>query len=169
MIAVAPATDRQVSYLTSLLDTREVGTTVREDFLNRIATGTLDKRTASSAIDMLRSAPRIARAAAPRRPAAPAAELEMGMYRHDGQIYRVMRSRESGRLYAKRLVLNIDGDASFEYARGAVYTLTADDRMSLEEAKAWGVEMGICCVCAAVLTNPVSVAAGIGPICGGRV
>ena len=168
MIANAPATAPQISFLTTLLNDREVGTDIREDFLNRIATGTLDKRTASSAITMLKGQPRIGRHAhAAPRPSNPVTEV--GMYRHDGQIYRVMRSRESGRLYAKRLVLNIDGDASFAYAAGAVFSLSADDRMSLEDAKAWGVEMGICCVCAAVLTDPVSVAAGIGPICGRRV
>jgi hypothetical protein len=83
-------------------------------------------------------------------------------------IYRVQAARGSGHLYAKRLNLLAEG-AEFEYAAGAIRTLRAEDRMTEAEARAWGVEMGICCVCAAVLTDPESVARGIGPICGKRV
>ena len=91
------------------------------------------------------------------------AQLTEGMYQTaDGVIYRVQRSRELGKLYAKRL--NPLGN-SFEFAPGVIRTLTANDKMSLEDAKAFGVATGICCVCAAFLTDEKSVAAGIGPVC----
>jgi hypothetical protein len=89
---------------------------------------------------------------------------EPGMYRKDGVIYRVQAAKESGRLYAKKL----DG-MSFSYASGVIFSLTADDRMTLEEAKAVGHETGVCCVCAALLTDPKSIMAGIGPICAKKV
>ena len=38
----------------------------------------------------------------------------------------------------------------------------------LAKAKAYGQETGTCCCCNAKLTDPVSVANGIGPICEGR-
>jgi hypothetical protein len=100
----------------------------------------------------------------------PAADLEVGMYRKGGEIYRVHRSRESDRLYAKRLVLDLlaKREATFVYDRGAIMFLTPEDRMSLSEAKAFGVETGICCVCGAFLTDPKSVAEGIGPVCAKR-
>ncbi len=159
----APATERQISYLTSLLNTRKISADTREDLLARITDGTLDKARASRSIDSLVTAP----TATPVR--ATVAPLEVGMYRAGGEIFRVVRSRESGNLYAKRLNVLGEGNAQFTYAAGAIRTLTAADRMTVAEAKAWGVEFGICCVCAAVLTNPVSVAEGIGPVCGGRV
>jgi hypothetical protein len=88
------------------------------------------------------------------------------MYRNaEGDIFKVQRSRESGNLYAKRLDL-IEG---FIYEAGAIRNLKPSDRMTLDDAKAFGVQYGICCVCGALLTNEVSVAEGIGPVCGGRV
>ena len=156
---LAPASERQVSYLTSLLSDRACDAVFRADITERIADGTLDKRTASNAIDTLMRAPRAV---------APAvAALTVGMYRKDGVIYRVQRSRESGNLYAKRLDLLATG-AEFTYAAGAIRTLTLADSMTREEAQAWGVETGICCVCSADLTDPVSVARGIGPVCASR-
>lgn len=85
------------------------------------------------------------------------------MYRvADGTMYRVRPSRQSGRLYAMRFdVVSYE----FTYAPGVIYKLTASDRMTLEEAMAWGVQTGVCCVCGAFLTDEKSVARGIGPVC----
>lgn len=104
---------------------------------------------------------------------------EPGMYRTaDGTIYKVQAAKESGNLYAKRLDV-IGGKRlvetgekvhfDFEYAPGAVRDLRADERMTLDEAKAFGVEYGICCVCGLRLKDADSVAAGIGPVCMKRV
>jgi hypothetical protein len=161
---ISPATDRQISYLTHLLNTRTELAQVRVELLSRIESGTLDKSLASRSIDRLTNAPKVVAT-----PTAPTAPIEVGMYRVNGDIFRVVKSRESGNLYAKRLNMLAEGNAQFVYSAGAIRTLTAEDRMTLAEAKAWGVEFGFCCVCAAMLTNPISVAAGIGPVCGGRV
>lgn len=95
-----------------------------------------------------------------------AAQVDEGMYSRDGQIYRVQRSRESGNLYAKKLDSTTQ---TFSYAPGAMRVLTAAHRMTIEAAKAYGREFGVCCVCARALSNPASVEAGIGPVCGARV
>lgn len=83
----------------------------------------------------------------------------------------------SGRAYAKRLEVWEDAqrdangrvveaaDVSWELARGVVHELTADQKLSLEEAAAFGQLYGVCCCCAAILTDEKSIAAGIGPIC----
>ena len=89
--------------------------------------------------------------------------LTVGMYDVDGRVYKVQQSRESGRLYAKELV-----DGKFIYASGAIYRITAGDRMSLEDAKAYGKLTGTCCSCGRELTNEDSIEAGIGPICAGK-
>jgi hypothetical protein len=104
---------------------------------------------------------------------------ETGMYRRGEDIFKVQRSRQSGNLYAKRLV-PIGGQRlvddteevvgfEFAYAPGTVQNLTPADRMTLDEAKAFGLRYGVCCVCGAHLKDATSVAAGIGPVCGGRV
>jgi hypothetical protein len=104
---------------------------------------------------------------------------EPGMYKaDDGSIYKVQESKTSGNLYAK--VLRVIGGerlvetgdkmhADFEYAPGAVRSLRADQRMTLDEAKAFGIQYGFCIVCGAFLKDATSVAAGIGPVCAGRI
>jgi hypothetical protein len=98
------------------------------------------------------------------RSAQPATE---GMYRKGGEIYKIQRAvHGSGHLYVKHL--NVETQ-SFEYAPGMLRQLTMADRLTMEEAKAYGALYGVCCVCARTLTNEESIAAGIGPICAGRL
>lgn len=141
-----PASTKQVAFINSLLGDRVFSGSV--DFT------TLTSKGASDLIGQLLNAPK------------QVATLAVGMYQlANGDIYRVQQSRESGNLYAKRLDL-ING---FEYDKGAIYKLTAGDRMTLEQAKLFGVETGFCCVCGIFLTDPKSVANGIGPVCAKRV
>lgn len=106
------------------------------------------------------------------------ATLEHGMYRlvaargdyPAGSIFKVQKAvHGSGNLYAKVLVVDAPGEGHFEYAPGAIRLLTTDDRMSADEAAEWGRLYGMCIVCSATLTDEKSIAAGIGPICAGRV
>lgn len=105
---------------------------------------------------------------------------EDGMYRTaDGTIFKVQKAVAlgNGSLYAKRLVVLRDAERDengtivvpaevrFEYAKGAVYRLRPEDKMTLDEAKAFGALYGTCCNCGRMLTNEESIAAGIGPIC----
>lgn len=112
------------------------------------------------------------------RTVSPEPVTSTGMYRHGENIYKVQANRENGRLYAKRLVpirgvrLAEDGEVvswQFEYAPGALRILRSSNRMSLEEAREFGVRFGVCCVCGKTLTDANSVAAGIGPICSRNV
>ncbi len=85
-----------------------------------------------------------------------------GMYRKDGQIYKVQIAvHGSGKPYAKRL---LEG-GGFEYAQGVVRQLNPSEMMTLAEAKEFGALYGVCCVCGATLTDENSIAAGIGPVC----
>jgi len=150
------ATDKQVALITRLATEKDVSGIA--DF----RTTGLSKKDASRLIDALFAAPKAARPAA--------AVLEVGMYRKaDGTMYRAYPAQESrSRILAKRLVA--DGDEwTFEYAGLASRFVTPAERMTLDEAKAWGAQFGTCCVCARLLTDPTSVAAGIGPICATRI
>lgn len=106
---------------------------------------------------------------------------QAGMYHLNNVIFKVQESKQSpGRFYAKELRpingirLNLETNPrivqhEFVYAQGAVYALSAANRMSLEDAKAFGIRYGVCCVCGITLKDAISVAQGIGPVCGGRV
>lgn len=147
-----PASEKQIAFLHTLISERV--------FEGAVDFATLGSAEASSLITELLNSPRKSGATAER-------VSEEGMYRNaEGDIFKVQRSRESGNLYAKRLDI-IDG--GFLYEAGAIRNLKPSDRMTLDEAKAFGVQYGLCCVCGAFLTNEVSVAEGIGPVCGGRV
>lgn len=108
-------------------------------------------------------------------PAAPAADLTPGMYKAGDEIFKVQKTRDGERIYAKRLV-QISGrrlvdateevvDFEFEYAPGAVRTLTLENRLPVEDAKALGLRFGRCIVCGRHLKDAFSVQNGIGPVC----
>jgi hypothetical protein len=102
------------------------------------------------------------------------ADLEAGMYKVGDKIYKVYKAvHGSGKMCAKELVvLPAEGrdepEATFDYRGLAERFVTAADRMSLEDAKAFGAIYGVCCVCAATLTDETSIAEGIGPVCSKR-
>lgn len=97
----------------------------------------------------------------------PGPVTEDGMYQRHGVIYKVQKAvHGSGNLYAKRLDVDTK---SFVYAPGELRNLTSADRMTLEAAKEFGNLYGICCRCAAPLTDEQSIADGIGPICKGKI
>lgn len=171
--AARPASDKQVALIKRLAaernwnDGQAVLAHPMSVVADVVAGVVVEGRDASAAIDLLFGC---AKAVRPVAASAAAAEaLEMGMYRtQDGTMYRVYPAKNGGHLLAKRLV-QVDGGWEFEYAGAAGRFVAASDRMSLEEAKAWGAQFGTCCVCAALLTDPTSVAKGIGPVCESRV
>lgn len=107
----------------------------------------------------------------PARVANPNPVTQVGMYLNaEGVMFRVKQSRQSGNLYAMRFVPQAPIKSErFVYERGGMFRLTADMRMTLEQAQRAGVQFGICCVCGAELTDTNSVANGIGPVCARRV
>lgn len=187
------ATDKQVAFIKSLQEQRVIldltdVQSMSADETERLATEqpeayaagiavniardlwraeSFTKEAASKVIDVLKAAPYPSRAAKPSETPSEAAE---GMHRVDGVVYKVQRSPESGRLYAKKLAPQdtLLKEWKFEYAKGAMRLLSADTQMTLEEAKEWGVLYGTCAVCGRTLTNEESIAAGIGPICSGK-
>lgn len=153
---IRPATDRQVAFIKKL---------ARELEMPEQDTASLSTRDASAIIDQLMSASKVRAAEAKRRERV---VVEPGMYKVKGVIYRVQKARGHDGVYGKRLVQDEYG-VRFEYDCSAMFKITPEDRMSLDEAKAFGLEFGVCCVCSAVLTDPKSIAAGIGPVCGSRI
>lgn len=155
------ATDKQVALLVNLYrDLRPHATD------EAIAAATdraraMTKKAASDKITELLDRKAKARADRPAPDPSPDRPTQPGPYRlADGRIVKVKISRTSGKPYA----VDFNGD----YLGGG-RLLDGAMRLSLDEAKAYGRETGVCCVCSAELTNPDSIAAGIGPICAGRL
>lgn len=162
------ASDKQLAYITTLATSRDLTASTYEPALKAIAAevltnpASLTKAAASKAIDMMVRLPYIntKTAQAPDKKAG----LEVGFYEMDKNIYKVVRSPQTGNLYAKKFTT--DG---FEYATGAVYHLkTKGIALTLEAAKAYGHIYGMCVICGRTLTDEQSIEMGIGPICASK-
>lgn len=96
----------------------------------------------------------------------PPTGISEGFYKTgDGNIYQVVQARHGSHLLAK--VLDQE-TGKFEYAGAAKRFISADQRMTLEEAQEYGKQTGRCMVCSRLLTAEASVEAGIGPVCARR-
>lgn len=126
-------------------------------------------RVASEVIDRL--------FAAPRKPVEVEAPLESGIYQAGEKIYKVYWNQGKTRMLAKLLTFDT---ATFDMQHGFsrnpdkpewVYQGAADrfvkpeQRMTLEQAQAFGKIYGVCCNCGAMLTDETSIELGIGPVC----
>jgi len=97
----------------------------------------------------------------------PETTVPEGLHHTDGQIYRVKRSAASGNLYTTALNPKT---GKWDYTgRKPLAHLDEGTTLTVEAARAWGVNYGICCVCGRTLTDPTSVNRGIGPICETRL
>jgi len=91
---------------------------------------------------------------------------EVGFYRLGDQFFRVQMNRTKTSRYAK--VYDQEKRDWIYVGREPFRHLTPDRHLTLEEAMAWGHQWGRCLVCNAELTDPKSVARGIGPVCAKR-
>jgi hypothetical protein len=163
MQTINPASQKQISFIESLAAERAQLVNVRN----------LTSRDASALITQLLAMPKKV------LPPSKQSVTEIGIYRSaDGSVYKVQESKQSGNLYAQKLTpiggdrLNETGATvhwTFVYAPGAIKSLTPADRLTLEQAKAFGIKYGVCIVCGRLLSDAKSVANGIGPVCGKRV
>jgi hypothetical protein len=85
-----------------------------------------------------------------------------GFYLCNAGAFKVQAAKVSGNLYAMKLDTNT---GKFEYDKGAIFNLRPETRMTKEQAAEYGRRTGVCLICGRTLTDPTSVAQGIGPIC----
>lgn len=97
----------------------------------------------------------------PAKPVTPTVELADGFYRKGDTYIRVVHTRDGARQYASVWV-----NEAWDYqGKRPLHGLTAENLCTLEEAKAFGKLTEECGVCGRHLTDPDSIADGIGPIC----
>lgn len=146
-----PATEKQINTLYGLFDRKFDAEKAREcrEWLD---THRISKATASDRISKLYAMPDVS-------------ELDEGMYRVGDAIFKVYRTRETNVLVTKTLT-----EDGFEYTgRKPLNKITAEHRMTLEEAKEYGKVTGTCCQCGRKLTKEESIQDGIGPVCAGKI
>lgn len=141
------ATEKQISFITKLASEREVSLSNVE---------TISKYRASEIISELLAMPKVVK---------PSKVFIEGIYYKNGVVYKVQISETSGRPYAK--VLQEKG--GFSYDPSAIRNISPEDKITIEQAKSYGIQYGVCCVCGRLLTDSVSVSEGIGPVCGKRI
>ena len=91
--------------------------------------------------------------------------LHPGIYRReDGEIFRVRLTRSRTRVYTQRWSRKGNG-YEFSYEIDALDSLTAADLLPLDKAREISRQCGQCLACAKLLSDPKSLAAGIGPSC----
>ena len=153
MNATMPCTAKQATFLEQIVLSRDVPPDVRSAAVSA-TTGSLSAQECSSAIERGLKFPFSVRSS----------PAEKGYYLVAGSVFAVVVGKESGKLYAKKLLI-VGKKGSWVYAPGAVYTLKPEQKLTLEQAVAMGHTLGVCMICGRTLTDQKSVAAGIGPTC----
>lgn len=155
----SPATEAQINFLLKLLAEKIEDPAKSLDAIKWVNEHRMSKATASAKINEYVAMPSVREAFSSTQ------ELDEGMYKVGDDIFKVYRTRERDILVTKQLV-----EGSFEYTgKKPLSFITAEHRMTLDEAKAYGQVTGTCCVCGRKLTNEASIADGIGPVCSGKV
>ena len=106
-------------------------------------------------------------------------EENQGVYLKNGEVYVVKFNKTKTRLYARRLVeapghqrrtteAGTRSSFDLEYAPGVFKTLTAADRMTLEDAREVMTRYGRCLYCKHPLRAAESVERMVGPVCAKR-
>jgi hypothetical protein len=131
----------------------------------------------------LQAAPKVAKAGgAVQESDSPIATTD-GIFKK-GDTFFKLRFAKTGKLWAHRLVFLMtpeqakaaaaagskDHAVKFKFA-GSPQNLgiREDMKLTYEDMKAFGALYNTCCECGRLLTNDLSVALGIGPVCGGRL
>jgi hypothetical protein len=166
-----PMTETQAGKIAGELRKRAIDPALRAELLAAVNNGvTRDgspatKGSASDLINWLLAKDLVSGAPA----AAPKSERngEMvtveGIYRFtDGSVYRVVESkRNPGRFVAKMVTAH-----GWEYAKGMIFKLTAEMRMTPEQIAEFGIRSGVCAQCSRNLEDPISKRIGLGTKCG---
>ncbi|QZE10541.1 hypothetical protein SEA_SCOOBYDOOBYDOO_226 [Mycobacterium phage ScoobyDoobyDoo] len=159
------ATPAQIRFINVLLAERLLDPAGRDSIADEIEEG-MSKSRASQLIGILKARPFLAsrggQQALDVEVASRPRPSEEGFYLADnGQVFKVVRSQGSMRLYAKQATAR-----GLVYVAGAMNMIFADQKLSGEQIVAQGLAQGFCIVCSSEFEDPTSKHIGIGPVCG---
>lgn len=175
-----PASDGQLGLLGQLRGERIIPAEALSRLNNRLAARDFTKGEAHDSIDwIIEHCPKVQQQQSA-QPAIRGGAISIdrpGVFESGDAIYVVKQNRAKTRMYAKRLVelRDAQGDRltdagghvrfDFEYAPGAIYNLSEQDRMPESRAKDLHVRYGRCLNCGRTLKVAESLERGIGPVC----
>ncbi len=154
-------TDKQLGFIRSLLGkadrSNERTAAECETIEMLIETGNMTKKAASASIDLLLDKPKVQAARPePKRSSGPTAP---GFFARGDDLWKV-KATKAGKLWAHRKT-----NDGWEFDKRASFDLSEDDRLTVEQAAAFGHRTGQCMICRRELKVAESVARGIGPVC----
>jgi hypothetical protein len=88
---------------------------------------------------------------------------EPGFYLYQDEAYRVQKTRDGQRLYAKKAT---SSGWNFEAGKGVVFRLAPEMLMTAMEIASFGGRKGFCVNCSDGLSDPISKKIGLGTKCG---
>jgi hypothetical protein len=145
---VREATPRQVFTVSRLLEQRI--------WPDEVEAASLNFQQARDLIGALLEAPKKTGASSGTLP-------EVGIYLFEGEYYKIQVAvHGSGRRMCKKLDL---ASGCFKRQGGMSGKLTAEHRVTVEQAREFGALYGQCVCCGAVLTDDAHAKEGIGPVC----
>jgi len=173
-------TDKQQNFINNLLTQREVPEHVSRSIVSVGAVANLSKQAASEIISALLDSPektgvKFTREAGnaddnygiPSADALPTGRYAIYDAADDLTFYRVWRGTRNPD-YVKVYLQHGPDETEIPFGKGLVTIAKLIAQEPAEAAIRYGHEIGACSVCAKRLTNRVSRALGIGPVCGGH-
>lgn len=165
-----PATEKQLAFLRSLVEERELTDEHRAQMLARIETNDVSKSRASDWIGRLMEKPKSRTRSAPTDlPDVPAGRYAVTGDDGETDFYKVDRPTRGdwkGHTFVKLITGPDERNMSKAVARTILERIIEDGPAAA--AIRYGREIKHCSVCNIRLTNNLSRALGIGPVCGGR-
>lgn len=155
-----PASPKQVDLITRLAEEKVwEGATQSAAIAKVLAGEAIEGKAASPLIDFL--------FACPAKPVDKKKEVgEEGVYLFEGEYYKVQRAvHGSGRLYSKKF----DRETESWDRGGKLGQLTAEYKLTAEQASQFGELYGCCVRCSRTLTDEYSIENGYGRICGEKM
>lgn len=171
-VAPAPATPRQLAYVTDLLADRDLSTETRPKYQARVAElvndearAALTREAASALIEYLLTLPKVTR-----RPAVQTEDIPVGRYAveiNDTLAFVKVDRPEEGRWAGYTFITRQLSDEFVRVPRQqAAGIMDAIRAAGVKESMIrYGQELGVCGDCGRTLTNEESREAGIGPVC----
>jgi hypothetical protein len=158
----APASEGRVRFIRTLLAERVVPAEASARLNHRLENNLVNTAQAIEYIEYLKNQPKQAGQERPARNDS-VTVTEEGFYLFENEAYKVQRTKDGQRLYAKKATAT---DWDYDAGKGVVFRLTPEMMMSAHQIAEFGKNRGFCVVCSTGFERYISTQLGIGPSCG---
>jgi len=157
--AITPISEKQLSYIDALTQTRAGADEFIDLFLKSCNSDSIFKLDKDQGVSLINGLVLLHY----KQKSEP--QIEVGAYLHDGIIYSIRKNAGSGRLHA---FTYDDRLKAWTFAKGMVHEIKPEERLTLAQASKFGAQTGCCVHCQRTLTVQKSIVAGMGKVCASR-